>query len=445
MRQPTALGAYIFAGGFTAGAKQAGFNVLAHFEQWPYGTPSAKANWPELPIRIGPETWDPKTFEGKVDFLYSNPPCAAWSSAGASKATKWESDDRVDCTRRSFALMEQIRPQVWCWESVTRAYTLGRPLVDQLTKRALALGYGVTHLFIEASQLGLPQRRNRFFMVAHKVALTFEEPKFKVVTAGEALRKVKKPGPGVELDPDHPWTQLMKRCPPGKKLMTIFNDDNPAFVEKCLQAGVKVSGRPGFQRQRIDPTVPAPTLTGGATLVHPTEDRYITVAESAALCGYPSGFKFVGSMVEQYKQVAQAVTPPVGAWLAGIVKAGLTQKKPAAKAVRLVDLRPRPIIISDLGSGASYGGPEAPKTPAPTTQKPGPRPQEPIPRLASGQVIRPLPEHQGQTGRYIRWLLRTTQLGTPEILAQVKANFPTAKTGPADIAWNRGQIRKGRV
>ena len=69
-RKPTALGVDIFAGLFTCGVKQAGFEVLGHLEHGNYGVKSALANYPKLDIRVGYDNWEPERFKGKVDFIY---------------------------------------------------------------------------------------------------------------------------------------------------------------------------------------------------------------------------------------------------------------------------------------------------------------------------------------------------------------------------------------
>ena len=51
-------------------------------------------------------------------------------------------------------------------------------------------------------------------------------------------------------------------------------------------------------------------------VLHPTEDRALTVRECAALQTFPSDFVFVGSKSEQYSQVANAVPPRVSCVLA---------------------------------------------------------------------------------------------------------------------------------
>src|SRR6266566_8003425 len=144
MTPPTALGVYIFAGGFIVGVKCVGFNVVTHLEDGPFGVSTTKRNHPELAghVHLDPASWPLDQLRG-VDFVYGNPPCAPWSQAGMSWKHKrgladswWERDPRVSCVYQMFDVLEKVRPRVWAWESVARAAVAGRPLIDSLAERA---------------------------------------------------------------------------------------------------------------------------------------------------------------------------------------------------------------------------------------------------------------------------------------------------------------------
>jgi DNA (cytosine-5)-methyltransferase 1 len=343
--QFTALGTYIFAGGFTLGVRDH-LKVLAHFEDGPYGTATFQKNQPGIPIFIEPDRWPVKDYRGKVNFVYSNPPCAPWSAASVSRKLAWQDDPRVSCVHRSFSLLDALRPDVWAWESVGRTFNKGKELRDALTVKAAKLGYSVTHLLVEGSRLGLPQRRNRYFMLAHKIQLEFEEPRFSEVTVRQALRGVK---------PDqHPGLgfveKIVKHIEQGGEGREVFERKFGKRAKTItLSTGrTRVQGRPSFQLRRLAWDAPSFTLTGGAQMIHPVDDRYLSVAEYAALCGYPKGYEFLGTLSTRYAQVAQCVTPPVGRWLAGEVRRNLeTGERLRGKPTeRVVDLRRDPMTIT---------------------------------------------------------------------------------------------------
>src|SRR6185369_10322557 len=80
-KKPTALGAHIYAGGFSLGVRRH-FDVLCHFEEWKFGVATVEQNL-KIPVHVGePSTWPINEYTGYVDFVYCNPPCAPWSRAG---------------------------------------------------------------------------------------------------------------------------------------------------------------------------------------------------------------------------------------------------------------------------------------------------------------------------------------------------------------------------
>ena len=86
MTKPTAIGAYIFAGGFTLGVREH-FEVRAHLEESKYGVATFTKNQPGIPVYFPPENWPISTLKRDhepIHFVYGNPPCAAWSGAGAA-------------------------------------------------------------------------------------------------------------------------------------------------------------------------------------------------------------------------------------------------------------------------------------------------------------------------------------------------------------------------
>lgn len=359
-KKPQALGAYVFGGGFTEGVRRH-FDVLAHFEDDGYGVRTARANFPKMPIFVGPDSWPRKDYRG-VPFVYGNPPCAAWSALNGKRTQaeqSWEQDARVDCTRRHFGLLEDLRPTVWVWESVDRAFTTGRPFVDGLAARAVALGYSVTHLRFDAQYVGGSHRRVRYFMIAHKVAFDWDRwVKFKEApTTGEVLASVqcktdedsRKPVMNENLKKIYRYTR------PGEKLYNAFNRKNPEHTRKTRAASTGrkfVVGRPGFKWQRLAADRVCPCLVG-CTAFHPTEVRHVNFAEFKALCGYPRRWRVLPTSERasdiDWDVMTRAVMPPIANWIGGLVRKAIDQDKRLRRPrVEVIDLRKATIQREEL-------------------------------------------------------------------------------------------------
>jgi site-specific DNA-cytosine methylase len=340
MKKPVAIGANIFAGGFTLGVSKH-FKVLGHLEHDDYGAMTASRNL-KLPVYVGTDQWPEKA---RVNFLYSNPPCAIWSVASGRGGSLWRSDPRLQRIRDIFGLVDRYKPEVWCWESVCQAFTRGREFVEELADQAKRRGYSATYLLVDAAYLGTPQHRKRFFLVLHRVAIDWEKarPEFgKTIPAGKALRGVK---PNKELLTPINSTlesRWLKNTKPGHRLQ--FTYDRLVRKPKIGARGQKL-GRPSFLKRRLDPSGPSTTIIGNA-LFHPTQHRFLAVNECAALCGFPQSWQW--PKTDGYNLLARGVMPPVGEWLARQVAAAIRRGRRLTKPQRwLVDFRQAPGAIRD--------------------------------------------------------------------------------------------------
>lgn len=346
--RPVALGIHIFAGGFTLGVKQARFQTLGHLENTKYGVSTAKLNWPQLDIRIGEENWRAEEFTGKVDLLYSNPPCAIFSTAGISTtrgSNGWRYDPRLQYWYQAFSVFEVIKPKVFALESVCQAYTKGRKLIDNFTQKCLATGYSVQHILMDAKWVGVPQSRKRFFFIAYKpwFSLEFRFDFSEPPTVGETLETVNDPGNINYHNKGANFAQWISKTPQSGKLRQTFDK----FYSE--QRSGKGSGRPGFMYSRLRSDCQMGTFTGDM-FSHPVKNRFLGINEMRVLCGYPLDFELVGTKGQQPSLLARAVLPPVGKWLSTAVKKVIQQprQKYCQPTVTLVDLRKPFGIYSDL-------------------------------------------------------------------------------------------------
>ena len=70
-----ALGAYIFAGGFTIGVSKH-FKVEAHFDDKPgFYKKTFQANFPDIPVYEGKDNWPIKKYKDQIDFEIGRASC----------------------------------------------------------------------------------------------------------------------------------------------------------------------------------------------------------------------------------------------------------------------------------------------------------------------------------------------------------------------------------
>lgn len=333
----TALGTYVFGGGFSLGLKEH-LEVVAHLEgDGGYGAASVRRNQPEIPVFVGQSSWPVRELRAlypDLGLIYGNPPCAAWSPIGrvinaGSSEEQWSRDPRVGCIREMFNLLEVLRPAAWAWESVPQAFTRGRKLVDELTGRAATLGYSAYYVLHNAQYLGAPQHRKRFFCVFSRVELdwqcAFPEPE----TVRQALRRMK-----LVRDSD----AAVPSANVSKKMWKMTKEGEPlrmAFDRYVEATGDRAHRKQGFATKKAAWDRPSPALVG-PRIFHPGEPRLYSVAESLHLSGYPTTYRMTGGDHARVHEIARGVLPPVGRWLGETVARGLKRKKPLDPGRRLV-------------------------------------------------------------------------------------------------------------
>ena len=421
-----AIGSNIFAGGFTVGVAKH-FNVVAHLEHDDYGLEIARKNFPALEIRVGKDAWPEKLNGHGLDFLYSNPPCAIWSLAGnRAGRPDWRQDPRLQRIRDIFALVDRYRPAVWCWESICLAYERGREFVDELVDAAAVLGYSATLLFVDAQYLRAPQKRRRFFLVLHRVAIDWEQarPDFSAppVTPRQVLQGIQ-PDKRLMLA-GIPSTALTDRACYLLPLVKPGGNFRTEYLRR--NGGIGGPGSPSMLARRSDLDRPNGVLYGFLTF-HPTEDRLLAVNELGALHGFPPAFDWISN--RHREAVQRGVLPPVGEWLARHVAAAIRAGRAVTTPTRtLVDFRAPPgqIVLADESAAIS-----AACAPAPRVK---------IARPRRGTIR--IPWNGLTSGEFIRALLLERKHSDEAIAAAVRARFEGRRTTPADVAWNRLKITK---
>ena len=152
------------------------------------------------------------------------------------------------------------------------------------------LGYEVSYNLYHAAGFGVPQTRERVFIIGAKPGIKFEPPEEVLVeneyiTARQAMADLE----AIEEDPsiNHIWSKANK---------------SPDQGQRCLKAD-----RPGY-------TIRAECH--GNIQFHYSQSRRISMREAARIQSFPDDFIFQSKLRETERQVGNAV-PPVLSWYIG--------------------------------------------------------------------------------------------------------------------------------
>lgn len=153
-------------GGFTLGAEQAGVDVVWAANHWQLAVDAHRLNHPEVEHSCQDLRQADWTSLPSYELLLAAPCCQGYSNASqpnrrayhdAMRATAWAVIDCAEVTRPETILVENV-PQFAKWELF--------PLWQEALR---ILGYETQVHKLRASHYGVPQRRDRLFIVGSRV------------------------------------------------------------------------------------------------------------------------------------------------------------------------------------------------------------------------------------------------------------------------------------
>jgi DNA (cytosine-5)-methyltransferase 1 len=226
----------------------------------------------------------------RADVIIGGPPCQPFSVNGHQNGRQ----DSRDGFPAFLSAVERYRPAVVLFENVRGMLYQNRSYFAQIRNSLARFGYLVEWKLLNAVDFGVPQRRERLFVVAHKAEWHFPEPSAAAApfTAGDALGG------------------LAFQTPPGSKFLTKSMDQ---YVAKYEKASFCVRPR-DLHLDQPSRTVTCRNLNGatGDMLRIALPDgrrKRLSVREGARLQSFPDWFEFCGTEGSQFNQVGNAVPP----------------------------------------------------------------------------------------------------------------------------------------
>lgn len=161
-------------GGLDLGLHRSGFEIVAATDADPLCAESHKANFEEAPfINVPVEALDEAHLEAAllqpIDLLAGGPPCPPYSKSRFYRPEKPRAlDDPIgDATLSGYIrILELVRPRAFLLENVAGfRYKVHHDAFAYLQSSAESLGYKTTWAVLNAADYGVPQTRERFFMI----------------------------------------------------------------------------------------------------------------------------------------------------------------------------------------------------------------------------------------------------------------------------------------
>lgn len=325
-------------GGLSLGFEQAGFDVVIANEydasiaqayiKNRYNPNMIVADITKLPIH---ETFG--KYRGQVDLVVGGPPCQGYSQKGQRKTI----DDSRNFLFRYFVdVVKEVSPQYFVMENVPNLLTAEKGYFkNELITMFTGLGYTVNAQVLCAADYGVPQNRNRAFVIGKKGADNPVDMPVKVekrTTIWDAISDLAylKSGEGEEISDymnpaDSEYQTLLR-----KDSQKVFNHVATNHSKIALERLAMIPPKGGKEFlppkhltksiysgtwERMDADDISVTITtrfdtpSSGKFTHPYLDRAITVREAARIQSFPDTFRFYGTKTSQMKQVGNAVPP----------------------------------------------------------------------------------------------------------------------------------------
>ncbi len=346
--KPIALSFFSGAMGLDLGIEQAGFDIRLACEVDKYCRQTIALNRPHMALIGDINDYSPAQvmrYAGlelgqNVDLIVGGPPCQAFSTAGKRNGFN---DERGNAFLTYLSLAFAIRPRYLVIENVRgllscpmkhRPHELRGPefpdlTLDELPGGALHFvlneirrhGYGYSFNLYNAANFGTPQVRERVVIVCSRDGSRppLLPPSHSDHSAHglQPWRTFRQATEGVaehhHLNFPEKRLRYYRLLTEGQNWKHLPDELQKEAMGNAYYAG---GGKTGFLR-RLAWDKPSPTLVThpampATDLAHPQEDRPLSVEEYKRLQEFPDDWALAGPLVEQYKQIGNAVPASLG-------------------------------------------------------------------------------------------------------------------------------------
>ena len=273
-----------------------------------------------------------------VFVIMGGPPCQGFSMSNTR--TRNMENKKNYLFLEFVRFVKEIRPAWFVLENVWGITNINHGETKAMIEECFRSieGYdNISSSVLCASDYGVPQKRNRFFLVGNRLGIdfTFPERQSSMITVKEAIGDLPSLHNGEMLE-EAEYTQPIDEASEYARLMregskkaqqNYVSRNNDWVVERykyigqgknwrsipdALMQNYADKGRCHsgiYKRLREDQPSVVISNYRKSMLIHPWEDRGISVREAARLQSFPDSFIFEGSLMHIQQQIGNAVPP----------------------------------------------------------------------------------------------------------------------------------------
>ena len=346
-------------GGSSAGYKLAGGDCLFVNEFQRVAMDTYLANWPGTPnicddIKnvTGQKIMEMTGLQvGELDILDGSPPCPPFSMSG-TKRKGWNKEKVAygmkqknieDLTWEQIRIAGEMKPKVIVCENV-KGLTMdyAQDHLNLMVRDFESLGYSTVYKVLKGHEQGVPQKRERVFIVSVRndvldaigmpfmcLSGLYPEPEEVSPTIRDAIEDIQSDSNNVKESKElcdamkksakYKW---MKRLPKNPKTYVSVGDDVVGpWYDKVIahrkKWGKSIPDKKTsfYQSRRVGWDNASHTLseqglqTSLSVHLHPYEDRVYTTKEAARIMTLPEDYKLTGTLNEKLARIGLMVAP----------------------------------------------------------------------------------------------------------------------------------------
>lgn len=248
------------------------------------------------------------------DLFVASPCCQAFSNANRHNMHSVEAEKKRLLVEEVVRLVKEKKPKVVVIENVPQMITKDKGIYIQKVIEGLP-EYDITVQVVNDSDVGGYSERKRAILIASRIG-KIKLPDVKVITpktVRDALERV---------NPD--WYNYNDVTIPSEKTMEKMSYVRPGGNWRDIPPKIGGYG-PNTQSnimRRLDPDKPSISLSNfrKSNILHPSENRILSVSEAAAIMGLDKHFRFIcDSLSAKQQMVANGVTQAIGSFVKNAV------------------------------------------------------------------------------------------------------------------------------
>ena len=285
-----------------------------------------------------------KKYKGKIDLLVGGSPCQSFSSVGKRMGLD---DDRGNLVFEFIRIVKESTPEIFIFENVKGLLTVdkGNTFTNVILPKFKKLGYSIFYETLNSKDFGIPQHRERLFVIGFKDKRLYKFPKpltlnlkVKDLLLDNADEKYYLGEKGINFVTSMKQQKMSSTqingdialCQRANQQFNWHGDfitdpympvENKYFLSEAVKKYVLSEGTKNFKsKPKTDLDVARPLLSSMGSMHRAGVDNYYTYKERIRklspreclrLMGFPDNFKIVVSDTQMYKQAGNSMVVDV--------------------------------------------------------------------------------------------------------------------------------------